>query len=47
MPVYRVKKGNKTGYRYGKTGKIYYGRDARERAARQGSAIRASGYKGS
>lgn len=38
MPV-RSAKG---GYRYGKTGKVYRGKGAKAKAARQGRAIRAS-----
>lgn len=35
----------KIGYRWGSQGKIYYGRDARERALAQGRAAHAAGYK--
>ena len=46
MPVMRVQGPNrKIGYRWGSTGKIYYGMDARERAARQGQAAYRSGYR--
>ena len=38
MPVRKVK----GGYRWGKSGKVY---PTRAQAARQGTAIRASGYK--
>ena len=38
MPVRKVK----GGYRWGKSGKVY---PTRAQAARQGNAIRASGYK--
>jgi hypothetical protein len=38
MPVRKVK----GGYRWGKSGKVY---PTRAQAARQGKAIRASGYK--
>ena len=34
------------GYRWGSQGKIYTGPGARERAARQGAAVQASGYNG-
>lgn len=42
MPVHRTKSG---GYKWGKSGKTYYGRGAKRKAARQGRAVRASGYK--
>lgn len=42
-PVHRVN----GGYRWGKHGKIYFGRDARKKAAAQGKAAYANGYKGS
>lgn len=38
MPVRRVK----GGYRYGSSGKLYRGKGAKAKAARQGRAIRAS-----
>jgi hypothetical protein len=43
MPVHRTKSG---GYKWGKSGKTYYGKGAKRKAARQGRAVRASGYKG-
>ncbi len=43
MPVHRVKGG---GYRWGGHGKIYRGKGARARAARQGRAAYANGYRG-
>jgi hypothetical protein len=47
MPVMRVIGPNgKTGYRWGTSGKVYTGPDAKARAERQGRAARASGYKG-
>ena len=42
MPVHRTKSG---GYKWGKSGKTYRGKGAKAKAARQGRAIRASGYK--
>ena len=42
MPVHRTKDG---GYQWGTTGKVYHGKDAKEKAEKQGQAIRASGYK--
>lgn len=41
MPVRRVK----GGYRYGSKGKIYRGKDAKEKAKRQGRAIHANERK--
>lgn len=43
MPVHKTSSG---GYKWGKRGKTYYGKGAKKRAARQGRAIRASGWKG-
>jgi hypothetical protein len=39
---------NKTGggYRWGSSGKLYKGKGAKKKAARQGRAARAAGYKG-
>lgn len=42
MPVHRTKSG---GYQWGKTGKVYYGKDAKKKAQKQGIAIRLSGWK--
>ena len=42
MPVHRTKSG---GYQWGKTGKVYYGKDAKKKAQKQGVAIRLSGWK--
>lgn len=47
MPVHPVrKKGQVVGYQWGTSGKIYTGKDAKEKAAAQGRAAYASGYKG-
>ena len=43
MPVHRTKSG---GYKWGKSGKTYYGKDAKKKAQRQGKAIKARGWKG-
>jgi len=43
MPVHKTKSG---GYQWGSHGKIYYGKNAKKRAAAQGRAAYASGYKG-
>ena len=46
MPVVQVRGPNgKIGYRWGQSGKVYTGPGARERAERQGRALRAAGYK--
>jgi len=42
MPVRKVK----GGYRWGSSGKIYRGKGARAKAARQGRAAYAGGYRG-
>lgn len=41
MPVQRVA----GGYRWGNSGKIYRGPDAKKKAAAQGAAARANGYR--
>ena len=41
MPVHKV---GKDGYQWGKTGKIYRGKDARRKAEAQGTAIEKSGW---
>lgn len=40
MPVHKIQ----GGYQYGKTGKKYYGKDAKAKAEKQALAIRLSGY---
>ena len=42
MPVHKVK----SGYRWGSKGKVYKGKGAKAKAARQGRAAYAHGYKG-
>lgn len=39
MPIRRTKSG---GYKYGSKGKTYYGKNAKQKAAKQGRAIKAS-----
>ena len=39
MPVRKVAKG---GYQWGKSGKVYHGKGAKKKAAKQGRAIKAS-----
>ena len=43
MPVIKTSNG---GYKWGRNGKTYYGKDAKNKAAKQGMAAYASGYKG-
>ena len=45
MPVHKVTKDGKTGYKWGRSGKSYYGRGSKQRAEQQERAIYASGYK--
>ena len=45
MPVHKVIKDGKVGYRWGDSGKIYFGPQARQKAAAQGRAAYAAGYK--
>lgn len=42
MPVHQTKGG---GYQWGSTGKIYYGKGAKEKAQKQGAAIQISKQK--
>jgi hypothetical protein len=42
MPVRKAK----GGYRWGSSGKVYKGKGAKARAARQGRAAYAAGYRG-
>jgi hypothetical protein len=47
MPVHKViGPHGRPGYRWGDSGKIYYGRNAQEKAAKQGRAAWANGYTG-
>lgn len=46
MPVHPVKKNGKViGYQWGHHGKVYKGKDAKKKAAKQGQAAHAHGYK--
>jgi hypothetical protein len=46
MPVMRIQgPGGRIGYRWGTTGKIYTGPDAKEKAIRQGQAAYRNGYR--
>jgi hypothetical protein len=42
MPVHK----SKGGYQWGNSGKVYKGKGAKEKAAAQGKAAFANGYKG-
>jgi hypothetical protein len=46
MPVHKRKDSKGTYYRWGKHGKKYRGKDAQKKAAKQGRAAYAHGYKG-
>jgi hypothetical protein len=46
MPVKKCVVNGKTGYKWGNTGKCYTGKGAKPKAARQGRAAYANGYKG-
>lgn len=46
MPVHKVIMGGRTGYRWGQSGKTYYGSGAKQKAEAQGKAAYASGYRG-
>lgn len=45
MPIRKVTSGKNTGYKWGSSGKTYYGKGAKAKAAKQARAIYASGYK--
>jgi len=47
MPVHKVRQDGKVGYQWGNSGKVYTGPGAAMRAAQQGQAAYANGYKGS
>jgi hypothetical protein len=47
MPVHKAtNSAGKSGYQWGTTGKIYTGAGAQTKAAKQGQAAYANGYKG-
>ena len=46
MPIKSCKKKGKTGKRWGSKGKCYTGRGSSSKAARQGRAAYANGYRG-
>jgi hypothetical protein len=46
MPVHKATKDGKSGYQWGTTGKVYTGPGAAGKAAKQGQAAYANGYKG-
>lgn len=42
MPIHKTKSG---GWQWGKSGKVYFGKDAKEKAEKQAKAAYANGYK--
>ena len=46
MPIQRVTKNGKTGYRFGQSGHTYYGKGAEAKARLQERAAYAAGWKG-
>lgn len=47
MPVRKVTENGRTGYKWGSSGKTYFGPGAKAKAETQGRAVRAAGYGGS
>jgi hypothetical protein len=45
MPVRRVVAGKKRGWKWGSRGKAYFGPGAKQKAERQGRAVKAKGKK--
>lgn len=45
MPVRKVTRQGKTGYQWGTSGKVYTGPGAQKKAAAQGRAAYAAGYR--
>ena len=45
MPVHKVTVDGRVGYRWGQHGKIYFGDAGKEKAAAQGRAAYAAGYR--
>tara|TARA_R110002020_G_scaffold25133_5_gene81907 strand:+ start:1431 stop:1592 length:162 start_codon:yes stop_codon:yes gene_type:complete len=45
LPVRKIKLKGRTGYQWGKRGKVYTGAGAKEKAAAQGAAARRAGYR--
>lgn len=45
MPVHRVVKNGRVGYQWGQHGRVYTGPGARNKAAAQGRAAYAAGYR--
>ena len=46
MPVRKVIKDGKVGYQWGTSGRVYTGPGAAQKAAQQGQAAYAAGYRG-
>jgi len=47
MPVHKATKNGKQGYQWGSHGRVYTGPGAQAKAAAQGRAAHAAGYRGS
>lgn len=45
MPLMKVQVNGKIGWRYGRSGKVYVGKNGRKRAIEQMKAMIANGYK--
>lgn len=45
MPVRKVMQNGRTGYRWGSSGKTYFGPGAESKAQAQGRAVYAAGYR--
>ncbi len=46
MPIIKVKQNGKVGHKWGKNGKVYFGKDSVKKATAQMKAAYANGYKG-
>jgi hypothetical protein len=46
MPVHVIKKNGRRCAKWGKSGKLYCGKDAKAKAGKQGRAAYAHGYRG-
>jgi hypothetical protein len=45
MPIHKVTKDGKVGYKWGQHGKVYFGAQGKAKAAKQAQAAYAAGYK--
>jgi hypothetical protein len=46
MPIKKVYTSKGVGYKWGNSGKVYYGKQGKSKAGKQMKAIYSSGYKG-